>query len=324
MSQWNEGIKTYTSGEALEEGCRVKISSSTVVYADAGEDFIGVTLYAVATSTAVAVKLRNYPGTFKVQAAGAFSVNAKLYGAADGCVDDAISGAICFLALEAATAAGDLVETLPYPDGASIGVWNDSGVVGYGVALSSTNQFAAGVYADDGGTALTAGWYAAAFDQFLLDTTYTDSRNVSAFGHCGELHLGVSITPGGNYAGEFAYAEIETGKTWTAADNLSFSGLLAGLDVPSGAIIAANSTASCIAMGGNFGGTHTGKLVGVHVTNPSAGAYDYLFQFGWSNAAGDSTGLIETITANTGKMTKGIKVRSGTTEYWVVCQTATS
>jgi len=112
----NEGHKTFTSGEALAAKRRVKIQSGTttnppeVVYADAGEQHIGVTEYAVATATLVSVRLRTSGGTQEATAAGAFSVGATLYGAADGKIDDASSGTAIGIALEAATADGDQVE----------------------------------------------------------------------------------------------------------------------------------------------------------------------------------------------------------------------
>ncbi len=116
----NSGIKTFTSGEALEARRRVKIKSGTttsppeVMYADAGEQHIGITEYAVATATLVAVRMRASVGTQEATAAGAFSIGATLYGAADGKVDDASSGTAIGIALEAATADGDIVEVIDF------------------------------------------------------------------------------------------------------------------------------------------------------------------------------------------------------------------
>ena len=112
---WNEGWKTFTSGEALLAKRRVKISGATVVYADAGEEYVGVTMADCASGADVSVKLRNAPGTFEVTAAGAYSAAAALYGAADGKVDDVSSGYQQFTAYEAATADGDITEAVPYP-----------------------------------------------------------------------------------------------------------------------------------------------------------------------------------------------------------------
>jgi len=113
MSQYNEGIKAFTSGEALAARRRVKWSSSTVVYADAGEACIGVTEHACASGEIVSVRLRNHPGTFKIAASEALSAGASLYGANDGKVADTASGTAYYTALEAATANGDIIECMP-------------------------------------------------------------------------------------------------------------------------------------------------------------------------------------------------------------------
>lgn len=118
MSQWNEGIKTFPAGEDLAKRRRVKMnSSSEVVYADAGENYVGVTEYAADDGDLVAVRMKNYPGTFKVSAAGAFSIGDDLWGALDGQVDDTPSGFAQFIAIEAATAADDIVEAVPSEEG---------------------------------------------------------------------------------------------------------------------------------------------------------------------------------------------------------------
>jgi hypothetical protein len=106
--------KTFTTGEAVVGFRRVKVNSSgNVVYADAGEDWIGVTVEAAASGNNVAVRLKNGPGTFKMMAAGAFSILDTIYGAADGKVDDDPVGALIGRALEAATADGDVLEIFP-------------------------------------------------------------------------------------------------------------------------------------------------------------------------------------------------------------------
>lgn len=114
--QANSGVKTFIAGEALEIYRRVKLSSGSgtqVEYADAGEDYEGVTQAAVASGAKVAVRLKNAVGTMKVVAADSFSVGATLYGAADGKVSDTSSGSAQFTALEAATADGDRIEAVP-------------------------------------------------------------------------------------------------------------------------------------------------------------------------------------------------------------------
>ena len=117
---YNEGIKAYTAGEALANKRRVKLKSGSttsppeVEYADAGEQHIGITEYAGALADIVAIKMRNFPGTHEMTAAGAFAFGATLYGAADGKVDDAASGTAIGIASEAATADGDLIEGIDF------------------------------------------------------------------------------------------------------------------------------------------------------------------------------------------------------------------
>jgi hypothetical protein len=115
MSQENEnGIKAFVAGEALAINRRVKLSGTTVVYSDAGEVWIGTTKEAVASGANVSVKLLTFPGTRKVVAAGTFSAGAELYGAVDGKIDDIEIGQVAGTALEAATAAGAVIEMLPH------------------------------------------------------------------------------------------------------------------------------------------------------------------------------------------------------------------
>jgi len=110
--------KTFQAGEALEAKRRVKIESGTltdppeVVYADAGEDFVGVTEYKVADGGMVAVKLNSAPGTFECECTvnSAIARGTVLYGAADGKVSDASSGTAQGISCQAAGASGDILE----------------------------------------------------------------------------------------------------------------------------------------------------------------------------------------------------------------------
>lgn len=117
---YNEGILTFQAGEALVAHRRVKLEAGStttppeIVYADAGEQHIGTTQRNAADGEMVAVKLRNFPGSEEVEAAGTFAYLATLYGADDGKIDDAASGSAIGVAKEAATAAGDVVEMLPF------------------------------------------------------------------------------------------------------------------------------------------------------------------------------------------------------------------
>jgi len=105
---WNNGIATFKAGEDLEAKRRVKIESGTtndppeIVYADAGEDFIGVTEYAVADGDMVAVKMNNAPGIFEIECIvdSAIGRGTVLYGAADGKVSDESSGTAQGISIE--------------------------------------------------------------------------------------------------------------------------------------------------------------------------------------------------------------------------------
>ena len=117
---WNEGVKTFTAGADIEARRRVKLKSGTtatppeVEHAGAGEDFIGVTEYAVKSGQSVAVRLKNSPGTFEVEATvgTAISIGTMLYGSANGTLSDATSGSAQATALEAAAASGQHIEVL--------------------------------------------------------------------------------------------------------------------------------------------------------------------------------------------------------------------
>lgn len=116
MSQQNEsGLKAFTATEALEAFRRVKLtagSGTAVEYADAGEEFVGLTQNKVALGGVVTVALRSAARSYKATAAGAVVVGATLYGANDGKVDDAASGNAIGTALEAASGDDSIFEIL--------------------------------------------------------------------------------------------------------------------------------------------------------------------------------------------------------------------
>lgn len=121
QSVYTIGGRTFQAGEDLESYRRVKIESGTtttppeVIYADAGEAAIGITMDSADDGEAVAVRLFTDSGTFIGMAADTFSVGATLYGAADGKISDTSSGSAIGVAAEAATAAGDIVEFVVSP-----------------------------------------------------------------------------------------------------------------------------------------------------------------------------------------------------------------
>lgn len=113
-------IITMLAGEALLAKTRVKIESGTVtsppevVYADQGEQAIGVVEYDVADGDYVAVKMIMWGGTLEGVANDSFSIGATLYAHDDGEISDTSSGSAIGIALEAATAASDIVEYMPF------------------------------------------------------------------------------------------------------------------------------------------------------------------------------------------------------------------
>lgn len=117
MSVQKSDIGSYTAGEALAKYTAVRLSSgsgTSVVYADATHEAIGITTEAAANGAPVSVRHLNDAGTFKITMAGAASIGDTVYPAADGRWDDTlVDGVGCFELLEASTAAGDVVEALP-------------------------------------------------------------------------------------------------------------------------------------------------------------------------------------------------------------------
>lgn len=113
------GSKTFVAGEALAAYRLVKVESGTttdppeVIYADAGEDAIGSTEYAVADGMPVTIKLLNNPGTFEIEAvvSSAIARGTLLYAANDGKVSDASSGSVLGVALETG-ATGKVIEVV--------------------------------------------------------------------------------------------------------------------------------------------------------------------------------------------------------------------
>lgn len=114
QSTYNMGGKTFIAGEDLFANRRVKIKSGTItmppeiVYADAGEESIGLTCTTEKTGADIVVEGR----TYLVVTDDALSIGATLYGAADGKVGDTVLGDPQFIALEAATADGDIIEAV--------------------------------------------------------------------------------------------------------------------------------------------------------------------------------------------------------------------
>lgn len=115
MSQYNNQPKAFVAGEALPAYRRVKLDSTAgqVVFADADEKAIGVTMAAAASGEQIAVQM--LVPTVKIVACAAVAANAAIYARADGKVDDAGAGSgstTIGYALEAALADGDVIECI--------------------------------------------------------------------------------------------------------------------------------------------------------------------------------------------------------------------
>lgn len=102
---------------AIEQFVRVTVDSNGLISVAGESDLgVGVTMEPVAASGYGTVKLWTAPGTFHVQAASAITRGAQLYGAASGEVDDTGTYKLRLVALEAATAQGDVIEVAVVQD----------------------------------------------------------------------------------------------------------------------------------------------------------------------------------------------------------------
>jgi len=117
MSQYVEtATKTFTAGAAISKHILVYLSSEVLQVAGLATQPIGTTENATfASGDLVSVRLLSAQGTIQCVASGTFSQGALVYGRADGKIDDiSTSSAVKIgMALEAATASGDIIEVLP-------------------------------------------------------------------------------------------------------------------------------------------------------------------------------------------------------------------
>lgn len=104
------GYKSLTTAAAIVEGQRVKISSGQWDVAGATDAAVGVATHDAASGGQLTVKLFAAGGTFIMRASGAITAGARLYPTASGNVDDSGTTALPMVALEAASASGNLIE----------------------------------------------------------------------------------------------------------------------------------------------------------------------------------------------------------------------
>lgn len=116
----SSGYRTFqATATAIAQGKRVTVDSNGLIsVADAAVGAVGVTTEYIVASGYGTVKLFNAPGTFMIWANAAITRGAILYPTAAGGIDDAGTTALPLVALEAATAQGDLIECAPWLLGA--------------------------------------------------------------------------------------------------------------------------------------------------------------------------------------------------------------
>jgi hypothetical protein len=116
----SSGYRTFqATAVAIIMGKRVKVDSNGLIsVAAANEGAVGVTVEDVPASGYGTVKLFNAGGTFIMWANAAITRGAQIFPTAAGGIDDAGTTALPLVALEAATAQGDLIEVGPWYLGA--------------------------------------------------------------------------------------------------------------------------------------------------------------------------------------------------------------
>lgn len=116
--------KAFTcGGTAIAANTRVKLSSGVLAAAGLTDKEIGITTRRIEADAVGDVLLRTANGTTRMIAADSFSAGAAVYTAASGKISDT-QGTGAFLigiALEAATADGDVVEVLRNSHGETAG-----------------------------------------------------------------------------------------------------------------------------------------------------------------------------------------------------------
>lgn len=113
--QYFEGnVKAFPNGgTAINRYLRVKLTSGELALAGLADKDIGVTVARVEADAHGGVLLRTAAGTTPMVAAAAISAGATVFTAANGKVSNTATGAFQVgIALEAATADGDIIEVL--------------------------------------------------------------------------------------------------------------------------------------------------------------------------------------------------------------------
>lgn len=136
---------TLTTGADVAAKRLVKLSSSTVIHNTvvSTDVPIGITDYAADSGDNVAVRLLSEAGTIELTAAGVIAADAVVYAAAAGKVSAISTAGGIYkkigIAIEAATADGDIIEILPYQFGETTEVATDLTVAAPVVVPGSIN-----------------------------------------------------------------------------------------------------------------------------------------------------------------------------------------
>lgn len=122
MSQYNgNGLRAFTADAAIGKNERVKLDSDgKITQAGLADRCVGVAQNAAfASGDIVNVQLYSAPGTMKMIAVEALAAGAAVYSEASGKVQDtaAATSYLVGIALEAATADGDVIEVMPMTGG---------------------------------------------------------------------------------------------------------------------------------------------------------------------------------------------------------------
>ena len=119
---------TLLTGAIVATKRLLQLSTGTVIHnvAAATSDPIGTSEYAGASGDKIAIRTLSEDGTLEITAAGAISLDADVYAAAAGKVQALpATGGIykkIGIAMEAATADGDIIEIMPYEFGKEVSV----------------------------------------------------------------------------------------------------------------------------------------------------------------------------------------------------------
>ena len=176
---------TFTTGAAVSAKRLVKLSSSEVIHNTAADDAIGASDYAADDGDNVAVRLLSEPGSLEITAAGTITADADVYAAAAGKVQALPSDGGQYkkigIALEAATADGDIIEVLPYEVGKLENVTETITETG---ALSVVDGVASELDSTDGAiTGTLADGSVIGQKKFIVMTDQTNSSTVSIEHH---------------------------------------------------------------------------------------------------------------------------------------------